>query len=175
MNLLKNGASFAAALVLLVSGAVAQAPAEAQKSAAEAVKPDPTLTLKIGHPQLKDKTLQVAPGGIYAAEKGAAIAFDAMVREMKSARFVYVGESHNSLPMHEIQVQVLRALYGQDPDLAIGLEMLPVTVQEVLTKWSLGTLTKDEFLRAVRWGQLEFDRLLRKDLRLAKGIPAVPP
>ena len=151
MNLLKNGASFAAALVLIVSGAVAQAPAEAQKSAAEAVKPDPTLTLKIGHPQLKDKTLQVATGGIYAAEKGTAIAFDAMVREMKSARFVYVGESHNSLPMHEIQVQVLRALYGQDPNLAIGLEMLPVTVQEVLTKWSLGALTKDEFLRGVRW------------------------
>jgi uncharacterized iron-regulated protein len=114
-------------------------------------KPDPTLTLKIGAPQLKDKTMSVAPGSIYAADKGAAISFDVMAREMRAARFVYVGETHNSLPMHEVEVQVLRALYGQDPHLAIGLEMLPVTVQESLTKWSLGLLTKDELLRAVRW------------------------
>jgi uncharacterized iron-regulated protein len=114
-------------------------------------KPDPTLTLKIGAPQLKDKAMSVAPGGIYAAATGSSIAFDAMVREMRAARFVYVGESHNSLPMHEVQFQVLRALYDQDPHLAIGLEMLPVTVQESLTKWSLGILTKEELLRAVRW------------------------
>ena len=114
-------------------------------------KPDPTLTLKIGPPQLKDKTMPVAPGGIYAADKGSMIPFDAMAREMRAARFVYVGETHNSQPMHEVEFQVLRALYGQDPHLAIGLEMLPVTVQESLTKWSLGLLTKDELLRAVRW------------------------
>ena len=151
MNPIKPGGAFVAVVVLIVSAAFAQAPAEAQKSAAEAVKPDPALTLKIGHPQLKDKTLEVAPGGIYTADKGTAIAFEAMVRGMKGARFVYVGETHNSMSMHEVEFQVLRALYGQDPNLAIGLEMLPVTVQESLAKWSLGILTKEEFLRAVRW------------------------
>ena len=151
MNLIKLGAPWIAVLALIVSGAFAQAPAQAQAPAAEAVKPDPTLTLKIGNPKLKDKTLEVAPGGIYAAERGTVIPFDAMAREMKGARFVYVGETHNSMSMHEVQFQVLRALYAQDRHLAIGLEMLPVTVQESLSKWGLGILTKDELLRAVRW------------------------
>ncbi|MGZ7066663.1 MAG: ChaN family lipoprotein, partial [Candidatus Aminicenantales bacterium] len=76
---------------------------------------------------------------------------DQMIRDMKSSRLVYVGESHNSLPMHEIQFQVLRALYAQDRNLAVGMEMLPVTVQETLDKWTSGILTKDEFIREVRW------------------------
>ena len=29
--------------------------------------------------------------------------------------------------------------------------MLPVTVQETLNKWTSGILTKDEFIREVRW------------------------
>ncbi len=130
------------AIALLAAGLIAQD---------QEAKPDPTLALKIGHPKLKEKTMEIAPGGIYSAERGGAIPFDDMIREMKSARFVYVGETHNSMPMHEVQFQVLRALYAQDRHLAVGLEMLPVTVQESLAKWSLGILTKDEFLRAVRW------------------------
>jgi len=151
MNVINRAASIAVIAAIIVATGFAQAPPEAQKPAADAAKPDPTLTLKIGRPQLKDKTMSVAPGGIYAADKGSVISFDAMAREMRAARFVYVGETHNSLPMHEVEFQVLSALYGQDPHLAIGLEMLPVTVQESLTKWSLGILTKDEFLREVRW------------------------
>ncbi len=53
--------------------------------------------------------------------------------------------------MHEIQFQILRALYARDRQLAIGLEMLPVTCQETLNRWSLGLLTTDEFLREVQW------------------------
>ncbi|MDH4198538.1 MAG: ChaN family lipoprotein, partial [Candidatus Aminicenantes bacterium] len=151
MNLIKLGASWFAVVSLMFCAAFAPAPAVAQATAAEVAKPDPTLTLKIGDPKLKDKTMEVAPGGIYATERGTAIAFDAMVREMRGARFVYVGETHNSMSMHEVQFQVLRALYAQDRHLAIGLEMLPVTVQESLAKWSLGILTKEELLRAVRW------------------------
>ncbi len=114
-------------------------------------KPDPTLVLKIGNPRLKNKTMEVAPDVILSAEKGRPVSFDAMVREMDSSRFVYVGETHNSMPMHDIQCDVLRALYARDRHLAIGMEMLPVTVQETLNKWSAGLLTKEEFLREVGW------------------------
>jgi uncharacterized iron-regulated protein len=125
-------------------------PAEAQ-AAPQAEKPDPTLLLKIGNPRLKDKTMEVALGGITAADTGAAVGFDRMIRGMAGSRFVYVGETHNSLPMHEIQFQVIRALYAQSRELAIGMEMFPVTVQETLNKWSLGLLTTEEFIREVRW------------------------
>jgi uncharacterized iron-regulated protein len=126
-----------------------QAPAAQASSQAEA--PDPTLVLKIGNPKLKDKTMEVGLGTIIAADTATAIGFDQMIRDMRSSRFVYVGETHNSLPMHEIQYQVIRALYAQDRNLAIGLEMLPVTVQETASRWSSGLLTKDEFIREARW------------------------
>jgi uncharacterized iron-regulated protein len=74
-----------------------------------------------------------------------------MIDEMLAARIVHVGETHNSMPMHEIEFQVIRALYDRDKNLAIGLEMVPVTLQEALNKWTAGILTKDEFLREIRW------------------------
>jgi uncharacterized iron-regulated protein len=118
---------------------------------AQEEKPDPTLALKIGDPKLKDKTMEAVPGIILSAEKGRPVGFEAMIREMDSSRFVYIGETHDSLPMHDIQFEVLRALYARDRHLAVGLEMLPVTVQETLNKWSAGLLTREEFLREVRW------------------------
>jgi uncharacterized iron-regulated protein len=172
MNLIKRCSSYLVFLALIVSTALAlaqapdsdqtqsqtqpqsqaQAPTQAQPPAApQADKPDPTLVLKIGNPKLKDKNMDVGLGSILSADSGAPVGFDRMIQDMKSSRFVYVGETHNSLPMHEIQFQVIRALYAQDRNLAIGLEMLPVTVQETLNKWTGGLLTKDEFIREVRW------------------------
>ncbi len=112
---------------------------------------DKTLTLKIGDPRFKDKTIEVAPGAIYAMETGKPIAFERMIQEMKGVPLVHVGESHNSLPMHELQARILKALYEQDHHIALGLEMYPTTLQEPLSKWSLGILTEDEFIREGQW------------------------
>jgi uncharacterized iron-regulated protein len=142
MRLAKKWAALAAALVLAAAAAAAQEPA---------AKPDPTLTLKIGDPALKDRVMDLGPGAILAARTGRPIGFERMIDEMRTARIVHVGETHNSMPMHEIEFQVIRALYERDPRLAIGLEMVPVTLQEALNKWTAGILTKDEFLREVRW------------------------
>jgi uncharacterized iron-regulated protein len=142
MRLAKKWAALAAALVLAAAAAAAQEPA---------AKPDPTLTLKIGDPALKDRVMDLGPGAILAARTGRPIGFERMIDEMRTARIVHVGETHNSMPMHEIEFQVIRALYERDPHLAIGLEMVPVTLQEALNKWTAGILTKDEFLRQVRW------------------------
>ncbi|MGD0781852.1 MAG: ChaN family lipoprotein, partial [Candidatus Aminicenantales bacterium] len=112
---------------------------------------DKTLTLKIGDPRFKDKTIEVAPGLIYAMETGKPIAFEKMIQEMKGIPLIHVGETHNSLPIHELQARILRALYEQDHRIALGLEMYPTTLQEPLSKWSLGILTEDEFIREGQW------------------------
>jgi uncharacterized iron-regulated protein len=157
MTLTARGLAALAMLTLLIPpvgagerGQGQSRPPEAQ-AAAPAEKSDPTLLLKIGNPRLKDKTMKVGLGGIAAADTGAAVGFDRMIRGLAGSRFIYVGETHNSLPMHEIQFQIIRALYAQDRDLAIGMEMFPVTVQETLNKWSLGLLTTEEFIREVQW------------------------
>lgn len=142
--------------ILFATAAIAQAPPAAMGQAQEAAppaadRPDPTLTLKIGDPQLKDKVMSIAPGDLLAGRTGRPVGFERMIDEMMAARIVHVGETHNSMPMHEIEFQVIRALYAKDRHLAIGLEMVPVTLQEALNKWTAGTLTRDELLRELRW------------------------
>ena len=161
MTMTKRAIPCIAIALSLLTAAFAQAQPQTQAPVAQAqaqdpAKPaieklDPTLTLKIGNPKLKDKIMEVAVGAVISGETGASVDFERMIREMRTARIIHVGETHNSMPMHELQFQVIRALYAQDRHLAVGLEMLPVTVQETLNKWTAGILTKDEFIREVRW------------------------
>jgi uncharacterized iron-regulated protein len=112
---------------------------------------DKTLTLKLGNKKLRDKTMDVTPGKIYSAQEGKAVPFAKMIMEMKDSDFVYVGETHNSLPMHDIQTKIIQALYEQDRNVSVGLEMFPVTYQEALNKWSMGILSEDEFIQESQW------------------------
>lgn len=112
---------------------------------------DKILLLKIGDKKLKDKTINVSAGKIYSAREGSHISFQKMIKEMKESEFIYVGETHNSLPMHDIQSKIIQALYEQDRNLSIGLEMFPVSFQEALNKWSMAILSQDEFIRESRW------------------------
>ena len=114
-------------------------------------KEDKILLLKIGDKKLKDKTINVSAGKIYSAREGSHISFQKMIKEMKESEFIYVGETHNSLPMHDIQSKIIQALYEQDRNLSIGLEMFPVSFQEALNKWSMAILSQDEFIRESRW------------------------
>ncbi len=112
---------------------------------------DKILRLKIGNERLKDEIIDISAGKIYSLREGRTIAFSKMIKEMRDSHFVYIGETHNSLPMHEIQLTIIQALYEQDRELSIGLEMHPVSLQEVLNKWSVGILLRDEFIRESQW------------------------
>jgi len=114
-------------------------------------KEDKTLRLAIGDAALKNKTLEVKPGETYSTRTGKPLPFPKMIKEMEDSRFVYIGESHDNMTMHDIQLRIIQALYEKDKNIAIGLEMLPTEVQSVLDKWSQGQLAEDNFLREVRW------------------------
>jgi uncharacterized iron-regulated protein len=116
-----------------------------------AAEEDKTLLLQIGDKTLKNKVMTISAGKIFSAEKGGSIPFALMIQEMAKSRLVYVGETHNSLSMHQIQSRIIQALYEQDRNLSVGLEMYPVTSQEVLNRWSLGILSEDEFIREGLW------------------------
>jgi uncharacterized iron-regulated protein len=112
---------------------------------------DRYLRLNIGNPELKDKTLSVSPDKLYSLSNGQDLEFSGMIENMMSSRFIYIGEAHNSLPMHDIQLKIIQALYKKDKRLAIGLEMIPVTLQHILNKWSLGLLTEEELIHDILW------------------------
>lgn len=112
---------------------------------------DKTLRLAIGDAKLEGKVIQITSGGIVSARAGKPIPFERMIKEMKDSRFVYIGESHDNMAMHDIQLKVIQGLFGQDPNIVIGLEMLPAETQPALDKWSQGLLSKDDLIREVRW------------------------
>lgn len=112
---------------------------------------DRILRLNIGKEGLRDKTMEVTAGEVYSAREGRAVPLAKMIDEMHKARFIYVGETHDSLPMHDVQLSIIEALYARDKDLCIGVEMFPVTLQESLNKWNLGILSEEEFIRETQW------------------------
>jgi beta-lactamase class A len=131
-----------AALILWPSTAPGQ-----EKQGAE----DKTLRLAIGDAQLKNRVLRISADGIVSARTGKPLSFEQMIKDMKASRFVYVGESHDNMAMHDIQLKVIQGLFKQDPHIAVGLEMLPADCQPALDRWSQGLLSEDELISEVRW------------------------
>jgi len=109
------------------------------------------LLLKIGDPSLKNKAMAISAHKIYSARQGKEISFQEMIKEMDKYPLIYLGETHDNLAIHNIQLRIIRALYEKDRNLAVGLEMFPVSCQEVLNKWNLGILTEEEFIREAKW------------------------
>jgi len=112
---------------------------------------DKILLMKIGNKNLKHKVMDVSAGKVYSARKGKSITFSEMIKEMKESQFVYVGETHNNLRIHDIQLKVIQALFKGTRELIVGLEMFPVCTQDVLNKWSLEILSPEEFIRKSHW------------------------
>lgn len=72
-------------------------------------------------------------------------------------QFVYLGENHATAPHQQLQADVIKALVARGRRVVVGLEMYTRPKQDWLDKWSLGTLTEDEFLAQSDWkGQWGF-------------------
>ncbi|MGQ9801108.1 MAG: ChaN family lipoprotein [Candidatus Saccharicenans sp.] len=112
---------------------------------------DKSLTLSLGLKQYRGKFLLVESGQLYSARTGKSVTFERMIKDMKKARLIHIGETHDDLDMHNWQFRIIEALYKQDPALAIGLEQVTVDLQPVLDRWVSGELEEKEFLRAIRW------------------------
>jgi uncharacterized iron-regulated protein len=104
------------------------------------------------------------PVGSWAVPlEGRAEATDA-VRLLASAarqQVVLLGEKHDEAEHHRWQLQVLAALHAQRPDMVIGFEMFPRSVQPALDRWVAGKLSEPEFLAQARWSEVwRFDARL---------------
>lgn len=113
---------------------------------------DATLRLSIGDPKTRGRLVDISPGKIVSGRTGKLVSEETLFRDLRRADFIYVGETHNSLPMHDVQLRVLRALNRADGrEMAVGLEMFPASSQPVLDRWSAGGLEEEEFIRESRW------------------------
>jgi uncharacterized iron-regulated protein len=83
--------------------------------------------------------------------QGEPIPFEEMIDSLARARLIYIGEIHTLERHHRFQLRVIKALGQRNVPLAIGLEMLPFTVQSHLDAWTAGRLSEKEFLRLIDW------------------------
>jgi uncharacterized iron-regulated protein len=65
---------------------------------------------------------------------------------------VYVGETHDQIKDHLAQLEALKAMkIARGSKIAVGFEMLNMTLQPVLDDYAAGKLTEEEFLAKTDW------------------------
>ena len=67
---------------------------------------------------------------------------------------VLLGEVHDNRDHHRWQHYMLAALHAQNPNMILGLEMLPRRTQPVLNDWSQGKLDEAAFLEQSEWADV---------------------
>ncbi|CAO3423645.1 ChaN family lipoprotein [Azospirillum doebereinerae] len=92
----------------------------------------------------------VAPG-VWADATGQRLEGAPLLRRVAEQPVVLLGEQHDKAEHHRWQLQTLAKLHAQNPDLAVGLEMLPRRLQPVLDRWVAGELSEAAFLADSDW------------------------
>lgn len=91
------------------------------------------------------------PPGAWADGTGAVMEPVPLLRRLAEAPVVLLGEQHDRADHHRWQLHTLAGLHALNPDLAVGMEMLPRRLQPVLDRWVAGEMTEGEFLKATDW------------------------
>lgn len=97
----------------------------------------------------------VKEGDIVHLPTGRHLTEEELMSYLSGHRVVYVGESHDSVEDHTVQLKVLKALERLKPgQVALGLEMLRTDAQEGVDKWVSGEMSEKDFLRLwiKNWG-----------------------
>jgi uncharacterized iron-regulated protein len=95
---------------------------------------------------------------------------DTLIDRLADTRVVFVGEQHDRYEHHLTQLEIIRRLHAQHPELAIGMEAFQQPFQSYLDAYVAGELSETELLRNTeyysRWG-MDF-RLYAPILRYAR-------
>ncbi len=94
-------------------------------------------------------------GRIYHAPTGRELSENELYDYLAGFDVIYVGESHDSVDDHEVQLKILQALVQRFPgEVALGLEMLGTDSQQAVDQWTAGQLSEKEMVRlwARNWG-----------------------
>lgn len=83
---------------------------------------------------------------IVRVEDNREVALPELVERVRQARLILVGEAHNKMRDHEMQLAIIRTLHEAGWDIAIGMEMFSTNEQPVLDRWVAGKTSEREFI-----------------------------
>jgi uncharacterized iron-regulated protein len=96
------------------------------------------------------------PLAIYSAKDKRKISFGEMTDGLMDADLVCVGETHDSVPCHRVELEIIESLHARDELLGVGMEMFQRPYQKEIDRYFRGEIGEEEFLKATeyrqRWG-----------------------
>ena len=114
---------------------------------------------------VKDMSKPFEEGTIISARMGAPVSLQDLLKDLEDSRITYVGEKHTNTEHHRIQLQIIEAVFKNNPNLVVGMEMFDHTYQDVLDLWSKGELAQKDFLRKSHWyANWRYDYSLYRDI-----------
>jgi uncharacterized iron-regulated protein len=93
----------------------------------------------------------VGPEEIFRLPEGNPITFAQLLNDLDTTRVIFVGESHDQIEHHQIQVRMIHDLVAKGKDVVIGMEMFEKSQQAALDRWSQGLLSEEAFLEESQW------------------------
>jgi uncharacterized iron-regulated protein len=88
---------------------------------------------------------------IFRLPQGQRVSFTNLLSETGNSRVIFLGETHDQIHHHEIELGMIEGLRNQGKALVIGMEMFGRAQQPILDRWTQGGLTQEGFLKEVRW------------------------
>ena len=98
--------------------------------------------------ELKENQILHIPTGVTVSK-------EQMLDTVAAARVIYIGETHDNIEAHRVQLEILKAVSSQFPGkVAVGMEMFRRSAQPALDQWHRGQLPENEFNKLFRqnWG-----------------------
>jgi len=94
------------------------------------------------------KLASLKEGDIVHLPTGVKVTKEQLINMLGAARIIYVGETHDNIYSHKVQIEILTALTERYPQkVAVGLEMLTRSSQESADQWISGKLDEKEFVK----------------------------
>lgn len=116
-----------------------------------------------------------ATGGESAWSRSGLRSFDALVRELAGADVVFLGEQHDDLATHRLQLELLQALdQARFSSVTLAMEQFERDVQAVLDDYLAGRIDEEQFLADSRpWPNYERDYRPLVEYCRAGGLPVI--
>ncbi len=102
---------------------------------------------------VKSMPLQVT---VVKTKDGRELTYGQLIDELNKVDLIAVGEQHDSVVHHQMQLQIIKSLFALDERLGVGMEMFQRPYQSVIDRYFTGEISEAEFLKqteyAKRWG-----------------------
>lgn len=96
----------------------------------------------------------------------------AILDQIQPGSILIIGEMHGLAPVQAQQIEILNAIRAKGLKLAVGFEFFNYTDQKAIDDYRAGSVTQDDFLKAINWSGFSFDfyksQLLFPDISLGE-------